>query len=42
MNIIIIETYHIVQENSLKYIAKGLTLYGPNSFFRLFSGHNLR
>ena len=26
----------------LKSVSSSLTLYGPNSYFRRFSGHNLR
>ena len=37
--IVAIET---TRKNLLPHVGFGLTLYGPNSFFRRFLGHNLR
>ena len=33
---------HIWSSYAIRGSCKTLTLYGPNSFFRRFSGHNLR
>ena len=40
---LIIFTYLLFRYlNRFKIVSWILTLYGPNSFFRRFSGHNLR